>query len=196
MNSQESVEVEELKTKLDSWKYVLLPVNNLLEWEHKYAPILIISFNLLVFGLIWFYNPSILTIVAIIGLVTLLIETAIPFLVSYFVKSNEWNLKSEAKYTRICERLSNFQSHLINFKTKLENTRKERQPLYFLILFFFFVFCAYVGQMVDNLLLTFLAVMFMTLTPGARRHRLVPRTFNKIKRTLGVGNSGRKNHLN
>lgn len=95
MNSrEESMELEDLKAKLDSWKYLLLPVNNLLEWEHKYAPFLIISFNLLVFGLIWFYNPSLLTIVAIFGLITLLIETAIPFLVSYFFKSNEWYLNN------------------------------------------------------------------------------------------------------
>lgn len=90
MNSLESEEVEKLKVKLESWKYLLLPANNLLEWEHKYAPFLIISFNFLVFGLIWFYNPSILTIIAIVGLVTLLIETAFPLLISYFVKSAEW----------------------------------------------------------------------------------------------------------
>lgn len=90
MNSLESLEVEKLKAKLEKWKYLLLPANNLLEWEHKYAPFLIMSFNFLVFFLIWFYNPSLLTIVAIVGLVTLLLETAFPFLISYFVKSTEW----------------------------------------------------------------------------------------------------------
>ncbi|CAF0716064.1 unnamed protein product [Brachionus calyciflorus] len=190
MNSDEVLtDTEILKQKLENWKLLLLPINNLLDWEHRYAPFLIITVNTLVFGFIWYYNPSVLTLISIIGIFSLCIEIAIPFLVSYFFKSTEWDSRSEAKYTRICERLSNFQNHVLNFKTKLENTRRERQPLYFLIVFFFFVFCAYVGQMVDNLLLTFLAIMVITLTPGARRHRLLPRTLNKIKRTLGFSTS-------
>jgi hypothetical protein len=36
---------------------------------------------------------------------------------------------SEAKYTRICERISNFYGHLIKTKTKLLELRKEKHSL-------------------------------------------------------------------
>ena len=54
-------------------------------------------------------------------------------------------------------------------------------------MFFFLVFCAYVGQSVDNFLLTYFAVLALTLTPGVRRKHLVQKTLNKIKYNLGIG---------
>jgi len=32
---------EELKKSLTIWRSILLPLNNLLEWEHKYDPFII-----------------------------------------------------------------------------------------------------------------------------------------------------------
>ena len=38
---------------------------------------------------------------------------------------------SEAKYTRICEKISNLHSNMTRFKDKVERVRKEKQPLVF-----------------------------------------------------------------
>ena len=83
-------EVQVLKRRLEGWKLILLPVNNLLEWEHRRDPIVIICLDTLVFGLMMYYNPSILTTVAVLGLVVLFFETVVPFLSNYFFKSTEW----------------------------------------------------------------------------------------------------------
>lgn len=179
-------EVQVLKRRLEGWKLILLPVNNLLEWEHRRDPIVIICLDTLVFGLMMYYNPSILTTVAVLGLVVLFFETVVPFLSNYFFKSTEWDPVSESKYTRICERISNLQIHIWNTRVRLENIRREKQPLYFLIVFFFLVFCAYVGQKVDNFLLTYIAVLLLTLTPGARRRRLIPTLMRRIRHMLGM----------
>ena len=42
--------------------------------------------------------------------------------------------ESEAKYTRICERISHLCQHFIYYKAKLENVKKEKQPLVWNIL--------------------------------------------------------------
>lgn len=93
---------------------------------------------------------------------------------------------SESKYTRICERISHLHQHYIYYKLKLENLKKEKQSLYFLIVFFFLVFCAYIGQCFDNLLLTYLAVLVLTLTPGARRRHLMDVLVEKVKTLLSM----------
>lgn len=51
-------DVLELKYKLEGWKLILLPINNLLEWEHKYAPFLIIFFDTFLFGFLQFHTFS------------------------------------------------------------------------------------------------------------------------------------------
>lgn len=179
-------EVQVLKRRLEGWKLILLPLNNLLEWEHRHDPAVIIGVDTFIFGLLMYYNPSVLTTVAVLGLVVLFLETVVPALTTYFFKSTEWDPVSESKYTRICERISNLQIHIWNARVKLDQLRREKQPLYFLIVSFFLVFCVYVGQSVDNFLLTYVAVLIVTLTPGARRRRLVPNMIRRVRLTLGM----------
>ena len=83
-------DVAELKQNLEAWKVLLLPANNLLEWEHKFDPLIIFGVNTFIFGLLMYYNPSILTTVSVLGLVILLLESAVPIVTSYFFKTSEW----------------------------------------------------------------------------------------------------------
>ena len=36
-------DIEQLKIQLEGWKLFLIPINNLLEWEKKYDPLIIIA---------------------------------------------------------------------------------------------------------------------------------------------------------
>jgi hypothetical protein len=74
-----------------------------------------------------------------------------------------------------------------------KNFKNEFIFKYFFVVLFFLVFCAYVGQNVDNFLLTYLGLLIVTLTPGARRHKLVPKAIESIKNTLGIGKQTNKN---
>lgn len=47
--SDEVYSVSQLKQDLDAWKYLLLPINNLLEWRSQHDPLIILSVNTLVF---------------------------------------------------------------------------------------------------------------------------------------------------
>lgn len=179
-------EVANLKQSLESWKLVLVSLNNLIEWNGKFDPVIIVSLDTLVFGLLMFYSPSILSTVSIIGITMLVIEILLPILINYMFKNSEWDAESEEKYTHICKRISHLYEHYVFYRSKLEGIKKERQSLYFLIVLFFLLFCAYVGQCVDNFLLTYLAVLVMTLTPGARRHNLKDKAVGQVKHLLSM----------
>ena len=43
-------DAKSLQHSLEDWKFVLLPLNNLLEWERQYDPVLIILANTIIFG--------------------------------------------------------------------------------------------------------------------------------------------------
>lgn len=174
-------EVEEIKKDLNDWKFILLPLNNLLEWEHKFDPLIIISIISVVFGILMIWSPSVITTVALVGLIFLSVDFIAPLIIQNVFKGAEWTPTSESKYLRICERLTNFCNHVVNFKNKLIQMRKEKHSLYFLVVLFFLIFCIYVGQLVDNLLLSYLAVSIACLMPGARRHNLIEKTMQLVK---------------
>ena len=83
-------EVANLKQSLESWKLVLVSLNNLIEWNGKFDPAIIICFDTLVFGLLMFYSPSILSTVSIIGISMLVIEILLPILMNYMFKTTDW----------------------------------------------------------------------------------------------------------
>lgn len=82
--------MHEVKHQLEAWKFILVAVNNIVEWEKQYDPAIIVAVDSLLFGFIYFYNPAILTTVAMIGLFFLTLEYAVPLLTSYFFKNTEW----------------------------------------------------------------------------------------------------------
>jgi len=179
-------DVSQLKQNLQGWKLVLLPTYSFFHWKRQIDPVIIIFLNSFFFSLLAYYTPSIVTIVSLLGLFYLVLETFVPIVANTFFSKAEWNSVSESQYTRICEQISILIQHVRSFRSRVETVRRERQSLYFLIVFFFLVFCIYVGQIVDNTLLTYLASLSIMLSPGVNQHGLVNKLLNKLKRTLGM----------
>ncbi|CAF1607729.1 unnamed protein product [Didymodactylos carnosus] len=48
----------EIKNSLAIWRNILLPLNNLLEWEHKYDPLILFGLITIVFASIYFIDES------------------------------------------------------------------------------------------------------------------------------------------
>jgi hypothetical protein len=63
------------------------------------------------------------------GLVCLFFESVVPQIINYLFKKNSWDAASEARYTRICERISNFCIHAINLKNRVLLARKQKTSL-------------------------------------------------------------------
>jgi len=176
-----SAEVEKLKGDLNDWKYILLPLNKLLEWEHQFDPLIILVAVSAVFGILMAWSPSVLTTISLIGLIAVSVDFLVPLITHNFLKSVEWTVSSDIKYTKICERISNFLTHVSNLKLRLMTMRQEKQSLYFLSVLFFLIFCIYVGQSFDNLLLSYLVVTILCLLPGARRRNLTEKVTHFVK---------------
>lgn len=51
-NATKKYNVADLKQTLDSWKLVLVSMNNLIEWEGKFDPAIIVAVDTLIFGLV------------------------------------------------------------------------------------------------------------------------------------------------
>lgn len=48
--TQKSFDVNQMKHQLEAWKFILVSVNNLVEWERQYDPLIIVTVDTLLFG--------------------------------------------------------------------------------------------------------------------------------------------------
>ncbi|CAF0957119.1 unnamed protein product [Rotaria sordida] len=165
---------EELKQSLLIWRHILLPLNNLLEWEHKYDPFVIFGIITFIFIFILQANPPILTLVSCVVLIFVLIDLLVPIVIRLLFKKDNWTSAKDAKYTRLCERIANFEQHIKKLCESGLKMRKERPLMYLMIGAILLSFIAYCGQRVDNLLLSYLTTLIICLIPGIRHRQLIP----------------------
>jgi hypothetical protein len=63
--------------------------------------------------------------------------------------------------------------HAENFKASLLSLKQEKPKAYLLIMMGVFASLAWIGSLIDNLLLTYLLVVFAVLVPGLRKHGIL-----------------------
>lgn len=81
---------EDHKKTLILWRHILIPLNNLLEWEHQYDPLIIFGSLTGIFGFIHLLNPSLLTLISCSILIIVLIDLLGPIGLESFYKNENW----------------------------------------------------------------------------------------------------------
>lgn len=81
---------EEFKKSLIPWRHILLPLNNLFEWKHKYDPLIIFAVLTSIFTCIYLINPSILTFICSIILIIAVLDLLASNGIQIFNKNENW----------------------------------------------------------------------------------------------------------
>lgn len=185
-----SYNLQQIKRDLEGWREVLLPLNGLLHWEKPYYPAIIVGVNTFIFSLIWYFDPSVLTTFALIGLAVSLIDFLVP-IIGPSVVTAKWTRKQEEQYQEICCRIMNAKTHFANAKTTMSSLKAEKPKIYFLIVMGTLVAMAWLGSRMDNLCMTYFLVNLILLIPGIRQHavlqKYLARFLNVCKSLIGKG---------
>ncbi|CAF2522068.1 unnamed protein product [Rotaria sp. Silwood2] len=164
---------KEFKQSLMIWRNALLPINNLLEWEHKYDSLIIFGIITFIFLCIRQINPPILTLASCIVLIIVLIDVLAPVGIPMIFKNEDWTSTKEAKYTRLCEHIATFEQHIKQKCELVLKMRKERPLMYLMVGSIFLGFIAFCFQNIDNILLCYLSTLSVCLTPGIHNRQLI-----------------------
>jgi hypothetical protein len=79
----------------------------------------------------------------------------------------------ERQFEGICIRLLNAKAHTYNGLNSLMELKNDKPKAYLLVMMGIFAVMAWIGSLIDNLLLTYLLVVFLVLVPGLRRHGIL-----------------------
>ncbi|KAF3423343.1 hypothetical protein E2986_04536 [Frieseomelitta varia] len=160
--------MKQLKRRMECWREVILPLNSILLWERSWYPGLILGITTIIFFLIWILEPAILTILSVTLLVLALIDYLVPPVSSWLSPVNKWTGQKEKKLNEICQNLSVIILQLQNLWKLMLKIRNDRPNVYYLGIILCLVLCIWIGSTVNNLLLFYIAVNALLLTPGFR----------------------------
>lgn len=184
-NGEDSAEVKQLKRDLEGYRELILPLNKVLEWEQNHYPAILVAVITVVFSIIWYLEPSVLTTVCLLGVVLSVTDFALPAVTGHLFNSADWTVVQERQFEAICVRLLNAKRHITNAKNQLLSLKKDKPKIYLLLLIGTFATMAWLGSLIDNLLLTYLIVVGFALVPGLRKRGILQRLVSKVTEVIG-----------
>jgi di/tricarboxylate transporter len=200
-SDQGANDLARLKKDLEGYRELILPLNKVLEWEQNHYPAILVAAITFLFAIIWYLEPSVLTSFSLIGLTLCLVDFVVPTISGYLFASAEWTVIQERQFEAICVRLLNAKRHCSNTKTALQQLKNEKPKAYLLVMMGAFAVLAWIGSLIDNLLLTYLLVVFLALVPGLRKHgilqRVTAQAMDLVKKLVqGKGDKAPKSKTN
>lgn len=185
-DAQNQVELERLKKDLEGYREVMLPINKVIEWEKNYYPVALVAAITLIFSILWYIEPSVLTTVCLFGLVICAIDLALPAISKQFLRSAEWTVVQERQFEAICQRIVNAKKHFANVKQYLIDLKHQKPKQYMVMMMGAFAVLAWFGSLIDNLLLTYLIVVGCVLVPGLRKHGILQKVTSLVTEKIAA----------
>uniref|UniRef100_A0A2K5J834 ADP ribosylation factor like GTPase 6 interacting protein 1 n=1 Tax=Colobus angolensis palliatus TaxID=336983 RepID=A0A2K5J834_COLAP len=149
-----AAETSSLEEQLQGWGEVMLIADKVLRWERAWFPPAIICVISLVFLIIYYLDPSVLSGVSCFVMFSCLADYLVPILVPRIFGSNKWTTEQQQKFHEIC-------SNVVKTRCRTVGWWKFH-----------------------NLLLTYLIVTSLLLLPGLNQHGIILKYTGMAKREI------------
>ncbi|XP_077590466.1 ADP-ribosylation factor-like protein 6-interacting protein 1 [Stigmatopora nigra] len=180
-------ETAQLEDQLQAWGDVILAGDRVLRWEKPWFPGALMGATAILFLLIYYLDPSVLTGVSSGVMLLCLADYLVPTFAPRVFGSNKWTTEQQQRFHQICGNLVKTQRRLVGWWYRICTLKEEKPKMYFASVISSLLVVAWIGQQVHNLLLTYLIVSLMLLLPGLNQHgvltkyaAMAKREFNKL----------------
>ncbi|GFO38744.1 ADP-ribosylation factor-like protein 6-interacting protein 1 [Plakobranchus ocellatus] len=162
----------EMKRDLEGWREVLLPLASLLRWDKPFYPAIIAGTISILFLCVWYSSMSAVTTLSLFFLIVGIFDFIVPHLGPAITGIKTWTGVEEEEFSYICEHISDTQQDIMDTWLGLSAMRQKNPKLFFFVTMGFLTCTAWIGNLIDNLFLTYLLVMFLFLLPGIRQNNM------------------------
>lgn len=180
MANEQEKRVKQLKRSLEGWREVVLPLHSLLTWKEKWYPGVIFGFITVTFLFVWWLDPAVLTLVSVLGILAVLVDYLVPTLAASFCRADSWTGTKEKRLEEVCRSLVSAETCLRSVCTGLGAWRTSRPKLYYVVVLALLFLAAYIGSIINNMLLTYFIVLLITLAPGLCRQGILKQQLAQI----------------
>ncbi|XP_048871131.1 ADP-ribosylation factor-like protein 6-interacting protein 1 [Brienomyrus brachyistius] len=177
-------EISQLEEQLQGWGEVILAADHVLRWQKPWFPGALIGVTTMLFTLIYYLDPSVLTGVSSSVILLCLADYLVPTLAPKIFGSSKWTTEQQQRFHEICGNLVKVQRRLLGWWRRIFALKEEKPKMYFLSVISCLVVMAWIGQQVHNLFLTYLIVTVLLLLPGLNQHGILSKYTGMAKREI------------
>jgi len=196
-NSDKEQKIKCLKRQLESWRVCVVALCSLLLWEKSWCPAVLITFTSSIFLARWYWDPSILTMIGICGVIATLSDYFAPKLSNAICPSMQWTAAKEKCYENFCCAVIDIQEMIYGNKSYFKTLKESNPKLYFGVVFSVFTSLAWIGYFVNNWILAYIFTVTLVLAPGIRKNKMTEKAlstlFTNIRNYIGSPPKSKRN---
>lgn len=126
--SLQTKQFNKLKHDFEGYRELILLLSSLLKWEKKFYPGIIFGAISFLFIILWYLDLSLLTLVSIVGLISILIDYGYPIVAKMVFKPENWTGAQEKAYEEVCNELLAIKIKVCGI-TKYASVPKEEKTI-------------------------------------------------------------------
>jgi len=162
-----------LKGKLEGWREIVVLSDSVLAWEKEWYPAVTSGTLSVLFLLVWYQDPSMLTLISILGLILTLLDYIIPILQTKFFPENGWTPEQEEKLDRICHDLVFVETGVRRVYQSVYDYKEKSPKLYLTIVIVSLCLLAQMGAFFSGFFLAYINILTVCMIPGLQRRGLL-----------------------
>lgn len=193
-----------LKHDLEGWREVIVHSSGVLKWEKNFYPGITCGAVTFLYLVLWWMDLSVLTTVALIALTICAGDFALPLLLKFVFKPENWTGAQEKKYDQCCVEIYNSKVQLCNLWIRFCNAKEQKSTMvsgiewnscvsseseinlefrfqFVILVSIALLLLAWIGSTMNNMFLCYLLTLAVVNYPGLCSYGVV----DKLKELLG-----------
>jgi len=171
-SSRDSVQ-NKVRDCLRDWREFVVILYSVLIWELSYYPLILGGIVSTLFLIIWYLETSVLTTLSVIGIVSAIVDYSVPILNNNFFDPSKWNSTKESKLEKICTELSKSWETIVISYNEWQRVKVSNPKIYYATLLSALLAMSWIGNLINNLFLTYLFVLSIVMFPGLKHQGII-----------------------
>jgi len=186
MNDERSDgQLSNIKTSLEDWREVVIKADALLGWEVDWYPAVTGGVLTAAFFFIWYWDPTLLTFFAFMGLLVTLTDYLGPRIINQICGPESWNGAKEKQFDKVCDEIVGTMDNVYAAVNSCREARAKKPFIHFIATVMTLVGLAWIGNRINNFLLAYLLTLGIAMTPGLLKRGILQKHFAQLSITVG-----------
>jgi len=178
-------QLRSVKNNLEEWREVVIKADALLGWEVDWYPAVTGGVLTAAFLFIWYWDPTLLTFFAFMGLVVTLTDYAGPKIVNQICGPESWNGTKEKQFEKVCDEIVSTMDNVHAAVNACRDARSKKPFIHFIVTVMTLISLAWIGNRINNFFLAYLLTLGVAMLPGLHRRGILQKHFSQLSIKFG-----------
>lgn len=178
-------QLRSVKNNLEEWREVVIKADALLGWEVDWYPAVTGGVLTAAFLFIWYWDPTLLTFFAFMGLVVTLTDYAGPKIVNQICGPDSWTGTKEKQFEKVCDEIVSTMDNVHAAVNACRDARSKKPFIHFIVTVMTLISLAWIGNRINNFFLAYLLTLGVAMLPGLHRRGILQKQFSQLSIKFG-----------